>query len=149
MEFFEKLGKKASETYKTAAEKTNKIASDTKLRLKISENKAKIDDIYTEIGKKVYQKFVLDGDLNIKDDIKEELEKIKQLTNEIEDCEKQRLELSDMRQCPNCKNKIDKDAKFCPNCGAEQPEVNEEEIEVEVVLEDDVPDDEKSEENDE
>ena len=30
MDFFEKLSKKASETYKSAAEKTNKIAAETK-----------------------------------------------------------------------------------------------------------------------
>ena len=66
MEFFEKLGKKASETYKTAAEKTNKIASDTKLKAKINDCKSKIKDVYTEIGKKVYQKYALDGELNIK-----------------------------------------------------------------------------------
>ena len=29
MEFFEKIGKKASETYKSAAEKTSKVASET------------------------------------------------------------------------------------------------------------------------
>lgn len=127
MDFFEKIGKKASETYKTAAEKTNKIASDTKLKLKISENKSKIDDVYAEIGKKVYQKFVLDGNLDIKDDIKEELDKIKALTDEIEEYEAQRLDISNMRQCPQCKNSIEKTAKFCPICGAEQPEIKDEE----------------------
>ena len=83
MEFFEKLGKKASETYKSAAEKTNKLASETKLKLKISDNKSKIKDIYTEIGKKVYQKYTLDENLCIKEDIKEELERIDELSNEI------------------------------------------------------------------
>ena len=122
MEFFEKLGKKASETYKNAAEKTNKIASDTKLKLKINDCKSKINDLYQEIGKKVYQKFVLEGNFEIKEDISEELKNISELTNEIEEYEGQRLELSDMKQCPNCKNKIEKTAKFCPECGVEQPE---------------------------
>lgn len=122
MEFFEKLGKKASETYKTAAEKTNKIASETKLKLKINDNKSKINEIYEEIGRKVYQKYVLDGNLDIKDCITDELNKISQLTDEIESFEKQRLELSDMKQCVKCKNTIDRKAKFCPECGAEQPE---------------------------
>lgn len=136
MEFFEKLGKKASETYKSAAEKTNKLASETKLKLKISDNKSKIKDIYTEIGKKVYQKYTLDGNLCIKDDIKEELERIDELSNEIKEFERQKLELSDIKQCANCKNEIDVSAKFCPNCGAEQPEIKEPEAqEVEVVEE--------------
>ena len=119
MEFFEKLGKKASETYKTAAEKTNKIAGDTKLKVKIYDNKSKIDDLYTEIGKKVYQKYKQNGSIEIKDDIKTELEDIDKLTEEITKYESERLDLSDMVECPECKNKVDKEAKFCPICGAE------------------------------
>ena len=122
MEFFEKLGKKASETYKTAAEKTNKLANDTKLKGKINDCKSKIKDVYKEIGKKVYQKYVLDGDENIKEDITEYLKTITNLTDQIEDYEKQRLELCDKKQCENCKNEMDKAARFCPKCGKEQPE---------------------------
>ena len=51
MGFFSDLGKKTSET-------TSKIAKETKLKLKINENKGKIDDIYEEIGKKVYEKHI-------------------------------------------------------------------------------------------
>lgn len=137
MEFFEKLGKKASETYKSAAEKTNKLASETKLKLKISDNKSKIKEIYTDIGKKVYEKHILDGNICIKDEIKEELERIDELSNEIKEFERQKLELSDIKQCVNCKNEIDVSAKFCPNCGAEQPEIKEPEAQVAEVVEDD------------
>ena len=121
MEFFEKLGKKASATYKSAAEKTNKIASETKLKLKMNDCKSKINDLYKEIGKIVYQKHVLDGNLDIDNDINNEVNRIQELTSEIESCEKQILDLSDMIQCVNCKNKIEKTARFCPVCGAEQP----------------------------
>ena len=122
MEFFEKLGKKATETFNSAAEKTNKIASDTKLKLKINDCKSKINDVYQNIGKIVYEKYVLDGKVEIKEDIEEQLNKISELTDEIEKYEEQRLELNDKKQCISCKNKIDKEAKFCPTCGAEQPQ---------------------------
>ena len=46
MEFFDKLTKKATETYKGAAEKTSKLAKEAKLKMKINENKSKIKDIY-------------------------------------------------------------------------------------------------------
>ena len=58
MDFFDKLGKKASETYKGAAEKTSKIAKETKLKMAINENKSKINDLYEEIGKKIYENHV-------------------------------------------------------------------------------------------
>ena len=130
MEFFEKLGKKASATYKTAAEKTNKLASDTKLKSKINSNKSKIKDIYKEIGKKVYQKYTLGGELDIKDDIENELSRIDELSKEIEDFERQRLELSDVKECINCKEKIEKSSVFCSKCGTKQPEEPVHEVEV-------------------
>ena len=130
MDFFEKLGKKATETFNSAAEKTNKIASEAKLRIKINDCRSKIKDIYQDIGKIVYQKFVLDGQLEVKEDIQEQLSKIKEYTDQIEEYEKQILELTNLKQCENCKNKIDKNAKFCPECGAEQPEEVVHEVEV-------------------
>jgi len=42
VDFFNKLGKKASKTYKITAEKTGKLAKEAKLRLKINENKSDI-----------------------------------------------------------------------------------------------------------
>ncbi len=130
MDFFEKLGKKATETFNSAAEKTNRIASETKLKLKINDCKSKIKDLYQDIGKVVYQKFVLDGNLEIKEDIEEQLTKISELTDQIEEYEMQILELRDLKQCDSCKNKIERSAKFCPECGAKQPieEVHEAEI---------------------
>lgn len=136
MEFFDKLTKKASETYKGAAEKTSKIAKEAKLKLKINENKSKINDLYEEIGKKVYQKHTASEDLCIKKDLEEECAKIDILSAEIEKYHKEILELSDLKTCIKCKEPMDKNAKFCPKCGEEQP-VEEEApaMEVEVVEE--------------
>ena len=130
MEFFEKLGKKATETFNSAAEKTNKIASETKIKFKINDCKSKIKDLYQDIGKAVYQKFVMDGNLDVKDEIQDQLTKIKEYSDQIDEYEKQILELADLKQCENCKNKIEKSAKYCPECGTEQPieEVKEAEV---------------------
>ena len=45
MDFFDKLGKKASETYKATAEKTSKIAKGTKLKIKMGELKSEVSDL--------------------------------------------------------------------------------------------------------
>ena len=97
MDFFEKLGKKVTETYKVASEKTNKVASETKIRMKMSDNKSKINDLYKEIGKKVYEKFSADGSLDIKEDIEYELNRINELNGEIKEFEKQLLDLADKK----------------------------------------------------
>ena len=52
MDFFDKLGKKATKACKFTADKTGKLAKETKLKFKMSELKSKIEDIYEEIGKK-------------------------------------------------------------------------------------------------
>ena len=50
MEFFDKLGKKASEAYKMTADKTGKIAKETKIKLKIGELRTQVNDVYEEIS---------------------------------------------------------------------------------------------------
>ena len=130
MEFFEKLGKNATDTFNSAGEKANRFAGKTKLKFKINDNKSKIKDLYQDIGKKVYQKYVLDGNLDIKEEIQEELTKIAGLSDEIEIYENQMLALDDKKQCVNCKNKIEKNVKFCPECGAEQPQEPVQEAEI-------------------
>ena len=66
MEFFNKLGKKASEAYDVTAKKTGELAKEAKLRLKMNENKSDINDLYKEIGKKVYEKHVREENIDIK-----------------------------------------------------------------------------------
>ncbi len=150
MEFFDKITKKATETYKGAAEKTGKIAKEAKLKLKINENKSKINDLYQEIGKKVYQKHTANEELCIKKDLEEECAKIDILSSEIETYHKEILNLSDVKVCVNCKEPMDKDARFCPKCGTEQPEeVTEEQDEVKVFEAEFIPQEEQKDNNEE
>ena len=127
MDFFDKLGKKASEAYKMTADKTGKIAKETKMRLKISELKSQINDLYEEIGKKVYENHVEKEELK-KEELEEVCVQIDVLSDEIESLLKQCLELKDKKQCQKCFKEIDKNVKFCPNCGEKQEEVQEVEI---------------------
>ena len=120
MEFFDKLGKKASEAYKVTADKTGKIAKETKLKLKMNELKCEINDIYEEIGRKVYEKHIREENISIKKDLESECTKIDVLSDEIEELLQQCLELKDKKQCPNCYKEIDKNDNFCSNCGEKQ-----------------------------
>lgn len=110
MGFFNDLGKKTSEA-------TNKITKETKLKLKINENKNKITDLYEEIGKKVYEKHTREENISIKEDLEEECSKIDELSKEIEEARKEILKLNNKKQCSNCYAEIEKDAVFCSKCG--------------------------------
>ena len=120
MEIFDKIGNMASETYKFTTEKTSKLAKEAKIKMKINENKSKIDDIYEEIGKLIYQKHVREEDINIEDDIKDYCKKIDNLSEKIEDSRVELLNLKDKKQCQKCYKEIEIEDRFCPNCGEKQ-----------------------------
>ncbi len=130
MEFFDKLGKKASEAYKVTADKTGKIAKEAKLKMKMSELKSQVKDIYIEIGKKVYEKHVIDENIDIKKDLEEECTKIDVLCGEIDGILKECMDLKDKKMCQNCHKEIDKDMNFCPECGAKQEEEQPRNVEI-------------------
>ena len=129
MAFFDKLGKKASEAYKITADKTGKLAKETKIKFKMGDLKSQINDIYEEIGKIVYEKHVKKEEISMSE-VEEQCTKIDVITDEIEDLQKQTLELRDKKLCTNCFKEIEKNAKFCPSCGAEQQEEEVKEVEI-------------------
>ena len=124
MEFFNKISEKASTAYKVTAAKTGKLAKEAKLKLKMSNLKSQINDIYLDIGAKMYEKHLLKEDINIKNDLEEECTKIDILTNQIEEILNECLELNNKKQCLKCFAKIDKDCKFCPECGTKQEDTS-------------------------
>lgn len=127
MEFFDKLGKKASEAYKITADKTGKIAKETKIKLKINDLKSQINQIYEDIGQRIYQKHIRENDENVEKEVEEMCVKVDVLSDEIESLLAQSLELKDKRQCKVCFTEIEKDAKFCKHCGAKQDDIKESE----------------------
>ena len=137
MEFFDKLCKKASEAYKVTADKTGKIAKEAKLKMKMADLKGQANDIYMEIGKKVYEKHVKEETLDIKKELEEECTKLDVISDEIDSILKECIDLKDKKVCQKCYSQIEKNMKFCPECGAKQEETekNEDVKQVEVVEE--------------
>lgn len=130
MDFFDKLGKKATQAYKVTADKTGRIAKETKIKFKIGELKSQITDIYEEIGKKVYEKHIREEEICIKKDLEKQCTKIDILSNEIESLLKQCLELKDKKQCPKCYKEIEKEDRFCSHCGKKQTNQQPKEVEI-------------------
>ena len=88
MGFFDTLGKKATEAYNVTTKKTGELAKEAKLRMKINENKSNINDLYKEIGKKVYEKHVRQENMFTKAEREEKrAEKLSLFSNaELEKC---------------------------------------------------------------
>ena len=128
MDFFEKIGEAANKTYKYTAEKTSKIAKETKLKLQINEYKSDIKDLYMEIGENVYEKYTKGEELD-KNELEIKCEMIDDYSNKITECKDEILKIKEKRQCKNCYEEIDISANYCPNCGAEQEKIVEEVVE--------------------
>lgn len=126
MDFFEKIGDAANKTYRYTAEKTSKIAKETKLKMQINEYKGEIKDLYIEIGENVYEKYVKDEELDTSN-LQAKCEMIEDFSNKIVECKDEILKLKEKRQCRNCYEEIELSANYCPNCGAEQERVEAEE----------------------
>ena len=131
MEIFEKIGEMASNTYKYTAEKADKLARETRLKIKINENKAKIEDLYNEIGETVYRRHLAQSEEDFDAQIKRDCEEIDKISEEIEQQNHELLSLRDRKECSNCYEKIEKSAKYCSNCGMEQKDMGKKEKEIE------------------
>lgn len=125
MEIFEKIGDAATKTYKFTAEKTSKIAKETKIKMQINEYKSNIKDIYVEIGENVYETFIRNEEIN-EEGLKDRCKEIQEISDKIVECKNEILKLNEKRQCKNCYAEIEISANYCPNCGFKQ----EEEIEI-------------------
>ena len=128
MEFFNKIGKIANKTYKSASQKTGEIAKEAKIKMKMNENKSKINDLYEEIGKIVYQKYINKEDVKIEEDLNTYCNQIDELSKEIEKGQEEVLSLKNKRICENCYAEIELSSKYCPHCGFEQAEEKKEDI---------------------
>ncbi len=117
MDIINKIGKKATETYKMTAERTGKIAKEAKLKMEINNYNSNVQELYTEIGKKVYLKYHEEEEITL-DDIKDELNKIDTITEQIDKANDEIMKLKDKVKCKNCSFEMDEEFKYCPNCGA-------------------------------
>ena len=131
MDFFSKLGKKATETYQITKEKATIISEELKLKGKISGAKEDIEDLYKEIGKKVFEE-VKSGKDVIKEEIIDKIEKISELEDKIKKLECQILALKKIKKCNECGMELELDAEFCSKCGKKQEKTEQVEIHEEV-----------------
>lgn len=122
MDIIDKIKEMGSEAYKFTQESTSRIAKETKLKMKISQNKAKIEEYYEEIGKQIYKDHMCEEETDAKEKIDEILSQIDNLSNEIKDVQMELLNLKDKKKCENCGNEIDIEAKYCSECGTKQEE---------------------------
>ena len=113
MSFFNEIGKKQLKT-------TAKLATEAKLKIEIAEKKEKIESLYKELGRKVYENHIREERINISEIINEDCSNIDDLAQQIEGARKEILALNNKKICEKCFAEIETDSVFCSKCGEKQ-----------------------------
>ena len=117
-EISKKVGKTASDTYNTVADKSGKIIEETKLKISINDKETDIEEIFVAIGKTVYEMYK-DGE-DVGKVFTKEAKKVDKIRAEIDEMNKKVLYNKGLRTCSSCKEVISLDSEYCSVCGEKQ-----------------------------
>jgi len=112
--FFENIGKKAGE----AVKKSGELVEITKLNMNITTEEGKIQKLYNQIGKKVYENYCQTD--KVDELFAEDCNTIKDYENTIRNLKNKIMEIKNMKICTNCGAELERTTVFCPKCGAKQ-----------------------------
>lgn len=121
-EMFDKIKEQANKAKdsaikitKNVIDKTNNVINQTKINFAISEAEGKVNDIYKEIGKAVYEKYKDTGE--IFNGMEEKCGKLDAILEEIQELKEHLSELKETVKCNSCGSYNHVDDLFCSKCG--------------------------------
>ncbi|HOJ10140.1 MAG TPA: zinc ribbon domain-containing protein [Clostridiales bacterium] len=121
MAFFDNLGKKVGEAAQAAAKKSGELVEVTKLNMSISTEEDKIKKLYSKIGENTYAKFRSASEID--PDFIADCEEIESHEEAIKNIRAKIMEIKNVKACMGCGAELDRNAMFCPKCGAKQEPV--------------------------
>ncbi len=115
MAFLENIGKKVGEAAQAAAKKSGELVEITKLNVNIGSEEDKIQKLYTQIGKSVYEKYSVAGAVD--QDVLESCEAIKVHEQNIKSLKEKILEVKNIKSCVSCGAEMERAQIYCSRCG--------------------------------
>lgn len=148
MAFFDELKKNLSGVTDTVAKTSENVMKKSSTAIEIQKAKLKrvslegdMKELYASLGKLYFEEYA-DGDMP--KEMAELCEKITSCHHAINEAEQRAALLKGVVICSNCQAEVDKDASYCPKCGAEIIHVVEEDENVDAAsseeVDDEVPD---------
>lgn len=148
MAFFDELKKNLSGVTDTVAKTSENVMKKSSTAIEIQKAKLKrvslegdMKELYASLGKLYFEEYA-DGDMP--KEMAELCEKITSCQHAINEAEQRAALLKGVVICSNCQAEVDKDASYCPKCGAEIIHVVEEDENVDAAsseeVDDEVPD---------
>lgn len=120
MNFLNKLGKKASQTYYATKEKAVNFSEELKIKGKISDLKDQVNSKYEKIGNTIYKEYK-QGKNDATDETLAMCDEIDKCKEEISKLETDILTIRKAKKCVKCEKELDLEDIFCSKCGTEQP----------------------------
>ncbi len=120
-EITQKVGETAVDTYKTVADKSEKLFKETKGKMEIAQKEDEIEKIYNAMGETVFDMYKKGEDVG--DAFTKECKKITKILSDIDEANKIILYNKGLRTCSNCAENIALNDTYCSNCGAKQKPV--------------------------
>ncbi|MBR1884340.1 MAG: zinc ribbon domain-containing protein [Clostridia bacterium] len=114
----QKVGDGVVDTYKVIADKSGKMFEGAKIKMAISDKEEEVNNMYTEIGKAVYETYKKGEDVD--KDLTKECKKIDKMNNELAEMNKEYLASKDLRECQKCSEIIPLTSAYCEKCGEKQ-----------------------------
>lgn len=140
MAFFDELKKNLSGVTDTVAKTSESVMKKSSTAIEIQKAKLKkvslegnMKSLYESLGQLYFEKYA-DGDMP--KEMAELCEKITSCQHAINEAEQRAAFLKGVVICSNCQPEVDKDASYCPKCGAEIIHVVEEDEDDSVDAED-------------
>lgn len=140
MAFFDELKKNLSGVTDTVAKTSESVMKKSSTAIEIQKAKLKkvslegdMKSLYESLGQLYFEKYA-DGDMP--KEMAELCEKITSCQHAINEAEQRAALLKGVVICSNCQAEVDKDASYCPKCGAEIIHVVEEDEDDSVDAED-------------
>lgn len=121
MAFLENLGKKVSVAAQAAAKKSGELVEITKLNVNINSEEDKIQKLYSQIGKAIYEKYNASGITD--DEVAELCKTIAAHKENIQSLREKIAELKGTKQCIGCGAEMDRNQLFCSKCGTKNEAV--------------------------
>ena len=148
MAFFDELKKNLSGVTDTVAKTSENVMKKSSTAIEIQKANLKrvslegdMKELYASLGKLYFEEYA-DGDMP--KEMAELCEKITSCQHAINEAEQRAALLKGVVICSNCQAEVDKDASYCPKCGAEIIHVVEEDENVDAAsseeVDDEVPD---------
>ena len=123
MAFFDELKKNLSGVTDTVAKTSESVMKKSSTAIEVQKAKLKkvslegdMKSLYESLGQLYFEKYA-DGDMP--KEMAELCEKITSCQHAINEAEQRAAFLKGVVICSNCQAEVDKDASYCPKCGAE------------------------------